>query len=85
MSNSLGSRHDGRIAGVTIGDFGRHRATVDGAEKPEHNTVNANPRFFGWTKSADDILVTINRVCLHTLETAQRQHELIKTQKQDTI
>ena len=42
------------------------------------DTVNANPRPFRWTKTADDILATIKRFCLRTLDAAERQHELIK-------
>ncbi len=43
------------------------------------DTVNADPRPFRWTKSADDILATIKRFCLRTLETAERQMKIIKT------
>ena len=35
------------------------------------DTVNADPRSFRWTKSADDILDTIKRFCLRTLDTPQ--------------
>jgi len=37
-------------------------------------TVNANPKPFRWTKSANDILATIKRFRLRTLETAARQN-----------
>ena len=40
---------------------------------------NADPRPFRWTKSAADILATIKRFCLRTLETAERQRKIIKT------
>ena len=43
------------------------------------DTVNSNPRPFRWTKSADDILATIRRFCLRTLDAAERQKEIIKT------
>jgi transposase len=41
--------------------------------------LNANPKPFRWTKSADDILATIKRFCLKTLEIARKQHIIIKT------
>jgi transposase len=41
-------------------------------------TVNANPRPFVWTKSADDILATIKRFCLTTLNTVQIQSLVCK-------
>ncbi len=43
------------------------------------DTVNANPKPFRWTKAADNILATIRRFCLRTLDTAERQKEIIKT------
>ena len=43
------------------------------------DTVNANPRPFRWTKSADDILANIKRFCLRTIDTAERQKKIIKT------
>jgi len=43
------------------------------------DTVNANPRPFRWTKSADDILATIRRFCLRTLDIAAKQADLIET------
>ncbi len=42
-------------------------------------TVNADPRPFRWTKSADDILATIKRFCLCTLEAADHQIKIIET------
>ena len=54
---------------------GVHRST-DELETAIHSyieTVNADPRPFRWTKSADDILATIKRFCLRTLETAETQ------------
>lgn len=37
------------------------------------DTVNDDPRPFRWTKSADDILATIRRFCLSTLDVATAQ------------
>ena len=39
------------------------------------DTVNAIPRRFRWTKSANDILATIKRFCLRTLDAAACQSE----------
>ena len=60
---------------------GAHRSTqeLEQAIRDHIDTVNANPRPFRWSKSAADILATIKRFCLRTLETADQQHELIKT------
>ena len=60
---------------------GVHRSTRELEHAIRHyiDTVNADPRPFRWTKSADDILATIKRFCLRTLNTAQRQTEIIKT------
>ena len=60
---------------------GIHRSTRELEHAIRHyiDTVNADPRPFRWTKSADDILDTIKRFCLRTLDTAQRQTEIIKT------
>ena len=60
---------------------GVHRSTreLEQAIGNYIDTVNANPRPFRWTKSADDILATIKRFCLRTLETAERQKKIIKT------
>jgi hypothetical protein len=35
--------------------------------------VNADPKPFRWTRSADDILAAVHRFCLHTLDTAHSQ------------
>lgn len=54
---------------------GVHRSTTE-LEAAIHayiDTVNAEPRPFRWTKSADDILASIKRFCLATLKTAQSQ------------
>ena len=60
---------------------GVHRSTQEVEQAIRHyiETVNANPRPLRWTKSADDILATIRRFCLRTLDTAKRQKETIKT------
>jgi transposase len=49
---------------------GVHRSTaeLEAAINTYNETVNANPRPFVWTKSADDILATIKRFCLATLK-----------------
>ena len=59
---------------------GVHRSTRELEHAIRHyiDTVNADPRPFRWTKSADDILDTIKRFCLRTLDTAQRQTEIIR-------
>ena len=60
---------------------GVHRSTQEPEQAIQHyiDAVNANPPPFRWTKSVDDILATIKRFCLRTLETAERQKEIIKT------
>ena len=39
-------------------------------------TVNDNPKPFQWTKTADDILASIQRFCLKTLKLAQTQNQI---------
>ena len=60
---------------------GVHRSTqeLEQAIRDYIDTVNANPKPFKWTKSADDILATIKRFCLRTLDTAERQKKISKT------
>ena len=60
---------------------GVHRSTRELEHAIRHyiDTVNADPRPFRWTKSTDDILDTIKRFCLRTLDTAQRQTGIIRT------
>ena len=60
---------------------GVHRSTQELEQAIQNyiDTVNADPRPFRWTKSADDILAAIKRFCLRTLETAANQTEIIKT------
>ena len=66
---------------------GIHRSTRELEHAIRHyiDTVNADPRPFRWTKSADDILDTIKRFCLRTLDTAQRQMEIIRTSESDEV
>lgn len=60
---------------------GVHRSTRDleDAISAYIDKVNADPKPFRWTKSADDILATIKRFCLKTLDTAQNQEKIIRT------
>ena len=60
---------------------GVHRSTqeLEQAIRRYIDTVNANPRPFRWTKSADDILAAVKRFCLRALDTAERQNKIIKT------
>ena len=57
---------------------GVHRSTtqLEAAITAYIATVNANPRPFVWTKSADDILASIKRFCLATLKTAKIQSQI---------
>ena len=66
---------------VCINRIGTHRSTRELEQAIRHyiDTVNTDPRPFRWTKSADDILATIKRFCLRTLDTAERQMEIIRT------
>jgi transposase len=54
---------------------GVHRSTaeLEGAIVRYIEAVNAHPKPFVWTKSADDILASIKRFCLATLKTAEIQ------------
>jgi transposase len=60
---------------------GIHRSTaeLEAAIAAYIATVNANPRPFMWTKSADDILASIKRFCLATLKTAEIQTKIGET------
>jgi transposase len=60
---------------------GVHRSTrqLEAAIKDYIKTVNADPRPFKWTKSADDILAAIKRFCLATLKTADKQAKIART------
>ena len=57
---------------------GVHRSTEDleTAIRAYLDAVNADPKPFRWTKSADDILAAIKRFCLKTLELASAQPEI---------
>lgn len=57
---------------------GVHRSVgeLEDAIKRYIDTVNDDPKPFKWTKSADDILASIQRFCLATLDTNQ---QIIKT------
>jgi transposase len=59
---------------------GVHRSTAElkAASTSDIETVNANPKPFVWTTSADDILATSKRFCLRTLKTAEIQTEIGK-------
>ena len=50
---------------------GAHRSTteLEAAIQAYIDTHNADPKPFRWTKSADDILASIQRFCTRTLET----------------
>jgi hypothetical protein len=57
---------------------GVHRSTQDleAAIEAYIDAVNADPKPFRWTKSADDILAAVQRFCLRTIDTASKQIEL---------
>jgi len=62
---------------------GVHRSTKT-LERAIHDyigTVNDKPRPFRWTKSADDILASIKRFCLATLNIADTQAQIVKTSR----
>jgi transposase len=62
---------------------GVHRSTQDleAAILGYIETVNADPKPFRWTKSADDILATIQRFCLSNLKLAENQNLINETSK----
>ncbi|TIX96581.1 MAG: hypothetical protein E5V24_00325 [Mesorhizobium sp.] len=66
---------------------GTHRPTLEleAAIKAYIEAVNADPRPFRWTKSADDFLNTVKRICLATLQVAQHQAKWLKIQNQHTL
>ena len=57
---------------------GVHRSTaeLETAIRSYIDAVNEDPKPFRWTKSADDILATIKRFCLKTLEIASAQAQI---------
>jgi hypothetical protein len=81
--------------GAGAGAAGAHRAGGGGPAGEQGNwrnggrgcehslgyidTVNADPRPFRWTKSAGDILGTIKRFCLRTLEITDNQIKIVET------
>jgi transposase len=58
---------------------GVHRSTgeLEAAIKAYIDATNAEPKPFRWTKSADDILVAINRFCKRTID--EHHSALLKT------
>ena len=60
---------------------GVHRSTreLEEAVLSYLDKVNSNPKPFRWTKSADDILASIRRFCLRTIEVAETQKQIIGT------
>jgi hypothetical protein len=54
---------------------GAHRSTaeLEAAIASYIDAVNANPKPFVWTKSADDILASVKRFCAATLGAAHRR------------
>lgn len=58
---------------------GVHRSTgeLEAAIKAYIDTTNAEPKPFRWTKSADDILVAINRFCKRTID--EHHSAMLKT------
>jgi transposase len=59
---------------------GVHRSTaeLEAAIRAYLDALNADPKPFKWTKSADDILAAIKRFCLKTLEIAAAQAEIAR-------
>lgn len=59
---------------------GAHRSTeeLEAAIARYIDAVNAEPKPFVWTKSADDILPSVKRFCLKTLEIASAQSEIAR-------
>jgi transposase len=57
---------------------GVHRSTaeLETAIRSYIDAFNEDPKPFRWTKSADDILATIKRFCLKTLEIASAQAQI---------
>lgn len=57
---------------------GIHRSTqeLEQAIQDYIDAVNDDPKPFRWTKSADDILASIKRFCMRTIQTAERQQEI---------
>ena len=62
---------------------GVHRTTAEFEHAIRDYLVanNASPKPFGWTKSADDILDSIKRFCLKTLDIATAQTQIAQNSK----
>jgi transposase len=60
---------------------GVHRSTaeLEIAIRTYLDAVNADPKPFRWTKSADDILAAVKRFCLKTLDIASAQAKIATT------
>ena len=60
---------------------GVHRSTqeLETAIRSYIEAVNADPKPFRWTKSADDILRTVQRFCRATLQIAECQSQIAQT------
>jgi hypothetical protein len=58
---------------------GVHRSTdeLEAAIRTYVDATNAEPKPFRWTKSADDILVAINRFCKRTID--EHHSAMLKT------
>lgn len=65
---------------------GVHRSTgeLEAAIETYINAVNADPKPFRWTKSAADILASIERFCLATLKTGDQQAKIVRTSPSNT-
>ena len=66
---------------------GVHRSTAElqTAIRAYLDAVNADPKPFRWTKSADDILAAIKRFCLKPSTSPQPKPKSHKPQNQDTL
>jgi hypothetical protein len=64
---------------------GVHRSTaeLEIAIRTDLDVVNADPKPFRWTKSADDILAAVKRFCLKTLDIASAQAKIATLPSQD--
>ena len=62
---------------------GAHRSTeqLEAAIESYIDLVNAKPKPFVWTKSADAILTSVKRFCAATLRVAQTQTTIVTTSK----
>ncbi|SDK66708.1 DDE superfamily endonuclease [Mesorhizobium muleiense] len=60
---------------------GVHRSTgeLEAAIHAYIDAVNADPKPFRWTKSATDILASIERFCLATLKTGDQHAKIVRT------